>query len=52
MNSLENHRKELGELCRELLLLDGDIEKLQKKLSRIEQKRNEIYLEIDKKMDE
>lgn len=50
MSNLENERKELNQLCRELLLLDGDIEKLDKKLSRIKERRNKLYLEIDKKL--
>lgn len=52
MSDLESERKELNQLNRELLLLDGDIEKLQKKIDRIEVRRNTLYLEIDKKLDE
>jgi prefoldin subunit 5 len=52
MDNLEKERSELQQICRELLLLDGDIEKLEKKINRIEERRNNLYLEIDKKLDE
>lgn len=48
--STEIERKELNQLCRELLLLDGDIHKLETKLNRIKAKRDKLYLEIDKKL--
>ena len=50
--STENGRKELNQLCRELLLLDGDIHKLSTKLDKIKARRDTLYLEIDKKLDE
>ena len=52
MSNLEAERKELGQLCRELLLTEGDFDKLIKKLDRIEARKNKLYLEIDKKLDE
>lgn len=50
--STEEARKELGQLCRELLLLDGDFHKLETKLDKIKIRRDTLYLEIDKKLDE
>ena len=50
--SNENERKELNQLCRELLLLDGDIHNLETKLEKIKVRRDTLYLEIDKKLDE
>lgn len=50
--SLEVERKELNQLCRELLLLDGDIHKLETKLEKIKTRRDTLYLEIDRKLDE
>jgi len=49
--TLEDERKALNQLCREVLLVEGDIDKLEKKLARIEERKNKLYLEIDKKLD-
>lgn len=51
-SNLETERKELNQLCRELLLLDGDISKLENKLERIKERKYKLYIEIDKKLDE
>lgn len=51
MADLENERKELHQINRELLLLDGDFDKLERKVRQLREKRNVLYLEIDKKLD-
>lgn len=51
MSNIEEERRELNQINRELLLLDGDFAKLGRKLRILEERRNVLYLEIDKKLD-
>ena len=51
MSDLEKERKELNQINRELLLLDGDFDKLERKLRRLKERRNVLYFDIDKKLD-
>lgn len=51
MSDIEKERKELGQINRELLLLDGDFEKMDRKLRQLKARRDTLYLEIDKKLD-
>lgn len=50
-SNLEKERKELTQINREIFLAEGDIERLRKKIDRIEERKNKLYLEIDKKLD-
>ena len=49
--NIEEERKELNQINRELVLLDGDFDKLDRKLRRLKERRNVLYFEIDKKLD-
>ena len=49
---LEEARKELNQLCRELVLLEGEIDKVETKIKQIRVRRDALYLDIDKKLDE
>lgn len=51
MSDIEDDRTELHQLCRELLLCDGDFDKLETKLRRLKARRDKLYLDIDKKLD-
>lgn len=51
MADVEEERKQLRQVLRELLLLMGDIEKMEKCIATLRKKAVELYKEIDAKLD-
>lgn len=50
MADLENLRRQLNELNRQMLLLMGDIEDMEKCIAAIRKEATNVYKEIDKKL--
>lgn len=51
-SKVEEERQELQQIAREVLLTEGDIDKLRRKIDRLEARKNTLYLDIDRKLDE
>lgn len=51
-SKVEEERQELQQIAREVLLTEGDIDRLRRKIDRLEARKNTLYLDIDRKLDE
>lgn len=50
MADIEEERKKLGQLCREVLILMGDIGKMENRIAALRKQAVETYKEIDNKL--
>jgi hypothetical protein len=50
-NNLEKERRELQQIARELALMEPEFDTLRRKIDRHESRKNNLYIEIDRKLD-